>query len=100
MQGGSRELLTTDPNSSDTVLVLKRRLGFIRLAIAEGATLVRRLLVVVAWHPRRPSPTAATSAQVPVFVFGEKRLYNRLACPKTLRKFCLNVLRLPAIIFW
>ena len=35
-----------------------------------------------------------------MFVFGEKRLYNRLACPKTLRKFCLNVLRLPAIIFW
>ncbi|KAG6579836.1 2-acylglycerol O-acyltransferase 2 [Phytophthora cinnamomi] len=50
--GGVPEIFKTDPNSKETQLVLKKRLGFIKLAMRERAGLI------------------------PTFVFGEKWLYT------------------------
>ena len=40
-QGGSKEIFSTNAHSKDTVLVLKKRFGFIKLAIKHGSPLVR-----------------------------------------------------------
>lgn len=74
--GGSREIFSTDPNSTETKIYLKRRQGFIRLAMQHGADLV------------------------PVFIFGEKRCYKRLNVPASLRDWLLRVLKIPLIVFW
>jgi len=74
--GGSREIFETDPNSKTTTLVLRGRKGFIRLAIRNGASLV------------------------PVFVFGEKRCYERLNVNAKVRDWLLRSLRIPLIVFW
>jgi 2-acylglycerol O-acyltransferase 2 len=50
--GGVPEIFKTDPNSKVNELVLKKRLGFVKLAMRHGAELV------------------------PSFVFGEKWLYK------------------------
>lgn len=56
--------------------MLKKRLGFIKLAIRHGADLV------------------------PAFVFGEKFLYNVWNPPKKLVAFFRKTLQIPLIIFW
>ena len=74
--GGSREIFSTDPNSSETKVYLSKRRGFVKLAIAHGAALV------------------------PVFVFGEKRCYRRLNVPAPLRDWLLRTWKIPLIVFW
>lgn len=74
--GGSREIFETDPKSRNTVAVLRRRKGFVRLAVRNGAELV------------------------PVFVFGEKKCYKRLNVPAKARDFLLKTLKIPLIVFW
>lgn len=74
--GGSREIFDTDPRSRVTKITLKRRKGFVRLALAEGAELV------------------------PVFVFGEKRCYSRLNVPAGIRDSLLAAMKVPVIVFW
>ena len=58
LQGGSKEIFSTDPSSKETRLTLKKRFGFVKLAIAKGAQLVRRTLCCVFFlvFPRLPSP--------------------------------------------
>ena len=74
--GGSREIFETDPRSTTTVAVLRRRKGFVALAARNGADLV------------------------PVFVFGEKRCYGRLNVNAKARDFLLKRLKIPLIVFW
>ena len=74
--GGSREIFSTDPNSSETKIYLQKRRGFVRLAMQHGADLV------------------------PVFIFGEKRCYKRLNVPASVRDWLLRVLKIPLIVFW
>ncbi|KAJ8575486.1 hypothetical protein ON010_g3728 [Phytophthora cinnamomi] len=57
--GGVPEIFKTDPNSKETQLVLKKRLGFIKLAMRERAGLI------------------------PTFVFGEKWLYTGFSRSKS-----------------
>ena len=67
--GGAAESLSARPGTAD--LVLKRRLGFIKLAIREGADLV------------------------PVFSFGENDVRDRLSSSRTsapLKKLLLRSL--------
>ncbi|OQR81982.1 diacylglycerol O-acyltransferase [Thraustotheca clavata] len=72
--GGSKEIFLTNPNTKQTELVLNKRLGFIKLAIKNGADLV------------------------PTFVFGEKwMLWNP---PQSLRQAALQVLKVPLLLFW
>jgi hypothetical protein len=74
--GGSKEIFHTDPNSSATTVVLNARKGFVRLAASAGADLV------------------------PVFVFGEKKCYERLNVHANVRDWFLNTLKIPLIVFW
>jgi len=37
---------------------------------------------------------------VPVFVFGEKRLFHMINLPKALQRFCLKRLKIPLLLFW
>lgn len=74
--GGSDEIFHTDPTSSETVLELSRRRGFIQLAISHGAPLV------------------------PVVVYNERDAYSRVKPPAWLQRFCLKRLRLPLILFY
>ncbi|KAF4133411.1 Diacylglycerol acyltransferase domain-containing protein [Phytophthora infestans] len=74
--GGVLEIFKTDPNSKVNELVLKKRLGFVKLAMRHGAELV------------------------PSFVFGEKWLYNMWNPPQGLIDFFRKTLRIPVIIFW
>lgn len=74
--GGSVEIFDTDPNSRETRCHLRRRKGFVKLAMAHGASLV------------------------PVFVFGEKRCYRRLNVPSKVRHWLLRTLKIPLIVFW
>ncbi|OQR81994.1 diacylglycerol O-acyltransferase [Thraustotheca clavata] len=72
--GGSKEIFETNPDSKETVLVLNNRLGFIKLAMKNGANLV------------------------PTFVFGEKWImWNP---PKTLSQMALQYLKVPLLLFW
>lgn len=72
--GGSSEIFETDSESSDTVIIARK--GFIRLAIQNGCDLV------------------------PTFVFGEKHAYHKLNLPEKFKKFMMDSLRTPLIIFW
>ncbi|KAG5176427.1 diacylglycerol acyltransferase [Tribonema minus] len=74
--GGSREIFTTDGDSKETVLELSRRLGFIRLAVQSGASLV------------------------PVFTFGEKWAYSRVMAPRRVWRAALRYFKFPLIAFW
>ncbi|KAG1705339.1 hypothetical protein DVH05_004270 [Phytophthora capsici] len=74
--GGVPEIFLTDPNSKETELVLKKRLGFIKLAMKHGADLV------------------------PTFVFGEKWLYNMWNPPKVIINFFRKALGIPVLVFW
>lgn len=74
--GGSKEIFRTDPYSRETVLDLRERTGFVRLAMQHGAPLV------------------------PVVVFGERAAYSRLETPAWLRDVCLRTLRVPVLIFF
>ena len=38
--------------------------------------------------------------QVPVFVFGEKRLFHMINLPKALQRFCLKRVKIPLLLFW
>lgn len=40
LQGGTREIFTTSPDSTETQLVLKSRKGFVKLALQHGTGLV------------------------------------------------------------
>ncbi|TMW64451.1 hypothetical protein Poli38472_013073 [Pythium oligandrum] len=74
--GGVPEIFLTDPKSKENVLVLKKRLGFVKLAIRQGADLV------------------------PCFVFNEKFLYKVWNPPKALIAFFRKTLQIPLIFFW
>ncbi|KAG2813867.1 hypothetical protein PC129_g13581 [Phytophthora cactorum] len=74
--GGVPEIFPTDPNSKETQLVLKNRLGFIKLAMRQGADLV------------------------PTFVFGEKWLYNMWTPSKSVTDFFRKTFGIPVLIFW
>lgn len=74
--GGVPEIFLVDPKSKENVLVIKKRLGFIKLAMRQGADLV------------------------PVFVFGEKWLYKVWTPPKKVIDFFRKTLQIPMIIFW
>ena len=75
--GGSREIFTTDPNSTDVTFVLNCRKGFVKLALKHGVDLV------------------------PVVVYGEKFVYSRWLAPDWLVNFCLKAFRgMPMLIFW
>ncbi|KAG2779747.1 hypothetical protein PC129_g13580 [Phytophthora cactorum] len=74
--GGVPEIFRTDPNSKETQLVLKQRLGFIKLAMRQGADLV------------------------PTFIFGEKWLYNMWNPPKFVINFFRKALGIPVLVFW
>lgn len=74
--GGVPEIFKTDPNSKVNELVLRKRLGFVKLAMRHGAELV------------------------PSFVFGEKWLYNMWNPPQGVIDFFRKTLKIPMIIFW
>ncbi|KAJ8566177.1 hypothetical protein ON010_g6948 [Phytophthora cinnamomi] len=74
--GGVPEIFRTDPNSKETQLVLKKRFGFIKLAMRQGVDLV------------------------PTFVFGEKWLYNKWSPPKALTEFFRKAFGIPVLVFW
>lgn len=74
--GGSREIFKTDKRSRETVLELKERTGFVRLAMQYGAPLV------------------------PVVVYGERSAYTRIDMPAWLRDLCLRTLRVPILLFF
>lgn len=74
--GGVPEMFRCDPNSTKTEIVLKKRFGFIKLALKHGADLV------------------------PIFVFGEKWQYNMWNVPPNIRAFFKNLLKMPIIVFW
>eukprot|EP00164_Ancoracysta_twista_P002183 GFYU01002882.1.p1 GENE.GFYU01002882.1~~GFYU01002882.1.p1 ORF type:complete len:388 (+),score=115.21 GFYU01002882.1:176-1339(+) len=74
--GGSKEIFKTLPNSPVTPLVLKERKGFVKLAMENGMPLV------------------------PVFVFGEKWMYNVVDIPAPIRQWFLRNLLTPLILFW
>ncbi|POM69714.1 Diacylglycerol O-acyltransferase [Phytophthora palmivora] len=74
--GGVPEIFSTNPNSKETQLVLKKRLGFIKLAMRQGADLV------------------------PTFIFGEKWLYNMWTPPKCVTEFFRKLLGIPVLVFW
>ncbi|RMX68612.1 hypothetical protein KXD40_003464 [Peronospora effusa] len=74
--GGVPEIFKTDPNSKVNELVLKNRLGFVKLAMRHGAELV------------------------PSFVFGEKWLYNMWNPPQGVIDFFRKTLKIPVIVFW
>jgi diacylglycerol O-acyltransferase 2, plant len=72
--GGTREIFQTDPNSSETVLIIRD--GFIKLAIEHGCDLL------------------------PCFVFGEKWMYDRLSVPQKIQNYFMARLRVPVLLFW
>lgn len=72
--GGSSEIFETDSESKDTVIIARK--GFIRLALQNGCDLV------------------------PTFVFREKHAYHKLNLPEKFKKFMMDTLRTPLIIFW
>jgi len=72
--GGTKEIFTTDPDSKETKLVMRK--GFVKLALQHGCDLV------------------------PTFVFGEKWVYRRLHPYPAIKTFFYNVLKVPLIIFW
>ncbi|TYZ67721.1 hypothetical protein PybrP1_003470 [[Pythium] brassicae (nom. inval.)] len=74
--GGVPEIFLTDPNSKENALVLKKRLGFVKLAIRHGAELV------------------------PTFIFGEKWFYNVWTPPKSVVALVRKTLKIPLIVFW
>ncbi|GAB9469412.1 Diacylglycerol o-acyltransferase [Globisporangium polare] len=74
--GGVPEIFLVDPNSKVNTIVLKNRLGFVKLAIRHGAELV------------------------PTFVFGEKWFFNVWNPPKSVISFFRKVLKIPIIVFW
>ena len=74
--GGSKEIFKTDRRSSETVLELRERTGFVRLAMQHGAPLV------------------------PVVVFNERHAYERVDLPTWLRDLCLRTLRVPVLLFY
>jgi len=74
--GGSKEIFETRPGSKETTLILKERLGFVKLAIRFGADLV------------------------PVVGFGEKEIYHKLHINEDVRKWFLRTLRIPLLVFW
>ncbi|KAL3656367.1 hypothetical protein V7S43_018741 [Phytophthora oleae] len=74
--GGVAGIFKTNPNSKETQLVLKNRLGFVKLAMVHGAHLV------------------------PTFVFGEKWLYNMWNPPKSVISFFRQTLGIPVLVFW
>ncbi|TYZ58101.1 hypothetical protein PybrP1_006693 [[Pythium] brassicae (nom. inval.)] len=74
--GGVPEIFLVDPASKETKIVLKNRLGFVKLAIRHGAELV------------------------PTFVFGEKWFFNVWRPSKGVVDFFRKVLKIPMIVFW
>ncbi|CAH0481181.1 unnamed protein product [Peronospora belbahrii] len=74
--GGVPEIFKTDPYSKVNELVLKKRLGFVKLAMRHGADLV------------------------PCFVFGEKWLYNVWNPPQGVINFFRKTLKIPTVVFW
>jgi hypothetical protein len=74
--GGVPEIFLVDPTSKENVIVLQKRLGFVKLALRNGANLV------------------------PVFVFGEKSLYNVYSPPQRVTSVIWKTLRIPFIFFW
>ncbi|KAG3111940.1 hypothetical protein PI125_g8672 [Phytophthora idaei] len=74
--GGVAGIFKTNPNSKETQIVLKNRLGFVKLAMNHGADLV------------------------PTFVFGEKWLYNMWNPPKGVIDFFRKMLGIPVLVFW
>ena len=73
--GGSKELMTTDPNSKITKMVILDRKGFVKLAIECGIDIV------------------------PSVVFGEKYLYHKKIFPEWMRKI-LYKFKIPGILFY
>uniref|UniRef100_K3X4M3 Acyltransferase n=1 Tax=Globisporangium ultimum (strain ATCC 200006 / CBS 805.95 / DAOM BR144) TaxID=431595 RepID=K3X4M3_GLOUD len=74
--GGVPEIFLMEPDSKENKIMLKSRLGFVKLAIRHGAELV------------------------PVFIFGEKWLYNVWTPPPKVVAFFRKTLKFPLIVFW
>eukprot|EP01083_Nonionella_stella_P145017 453645_1 len=74
--GGTKELLTTDPNSTDTKLVILDRYGFVKLAIVHGIDIV------------------------PVMQFGEKWVYRMYTFPPWLGSILYTFCKTPGIVFY
>ena len=74
--GGSYEIFETDPNQDETLFVLQKRRGFVRMAMQYGAPLV------------------------PCVAFGEKTLLSRFRLPRHVERWALKALRLPLVFLW
>uniref|UniRef100_K3X4P8 Acyltransferase n=1 Tax=Globisporangium ultimum (strain ATCC 200006 / CBS 805.95 / DAOM BR144) TaxID=431595 RepID=K3X4P8_GLOUD len=74
--GGVPEIFLADPNTKENKIVLKNRLGFVKLAIRHGAELV------------------------PVFAFGEKWFFNVWNPPKSVISLFRKTLKIPILLFW
>jgi len=74
--GGSKEIFHTRPGSDEITIVLNERLGFVKLAIQHGASLV------------------------PSVVFGEKEAYNKLEISEEVKSWFLKNLKIPLLVFW
>ncbi|KAJ0401531.1 hypothetical protein ATCC90586_003550 [Pythium insidiosum] len=74
--GGVPEIFLVEPKSKENVIILKKRLGFVKLAMRHGADLV------------------------PTFVFGEKWLYHLWTPSKNVVDFVRKTLQIPLILFW
>lgn len=73
--GGTKELMTTDPNSTDTKIVILDRYGFIKLAISHGIDIV------------------------PVCQFGEKWIFRMYTFPDWFGRI-LYKFKIPAILIF
>ena len=73
--GGSKELMTTDPNSTDSKMVIDDRYGFVKLALIHGIDIV------------------------PICQFGEKWIYRMYTFPEWIGKI-LYKFKIPGILFF
>jgi len=73
--GGTKELILTDPLTTETQFAIADRMGFVRLAIEQGVPIV------------------------PVVAFGEKWAYHKLTFPRALQKVLYKLL-LPGVWFY
>ena len=72
--GGTKELMTTDPTSTDTKMVLLDRYGFIKLALTHGIDII------------------------PIMQFGEKWIYRMYTFPDWFGKI-LYKFKIPGMVF-
>jgi hypothetical protein len=96
--GGSKEIFTTDRESSVTTFVLADRKGFVKVRPLSG----RGAFKEAAGHPPLVAQLALRhgASLVPVCVFNERKAFTRIDPPAWLRTFGLRSLRTPLLLIY